>query len=50
MALTVQNENGTVVDANAYVTVGEFKSFQADRGGNISAFTGISDGNSTANP
>lgn len=39
MAFTVQNENGTVVDANAYVTVEEFKSFQADRGGNIAAFT-----------
>ena len=39
MAFTVQNENGTVPNANAYVSVEEFKSFHADRGGNISAFT-----------
>lgn len=39
MAFTVQNDTGTAQDANAYVSVEEFKSFQSDRGGNISAFT-----------
>lgn len=32
MAFTVQNENGTVPGANAYVSVDEFKSFHTDRG------------------
>lgn len=39
MAFTVQNDNGTVADANAYVTVEEFKLFHDERGGNIATFT-----------
>lgn len=39
MAFTVQNETGTVQDANAYVSVEEFKAFQGDRGGDISSFS-----------
>lgn len=36
MAFTVQNDSGTVLSANAYVTVAEFKAFQDDRGGSYS--------------
>lgn len=37
MAFTVQNDSGSVLSANAYVTVAEFKAFQDDRGGDYSS-------------
>ena len=36
MALTVQDDNGSVAGANSYVTVAEFKAYHTDRG---NAFT-----------
>lgn len=39
MAFTVQNDSGSVAQANAYVTVAEFKAFQDDRGGNYAAYS-----------
>lgn len=39
MAFTVQDETGLVADANAYVSVLEFKAYHDDRGGDYSAFT-----------
>lgn len=32
MAFTVQDDTGTVVDANAYITVGEFRTYWSDKG------------------
>lgn len=39
MALTVQNSDGSVSGANAYVTLAEFKSYHGDRGNDYSAFS-----------
>lgn len=39
MALKVQNSQGTVVGANAYITLAEFKSYHDDRGNDYSGFT-----------
>lgn len=39
MAFTPQNDSGTVLRANAYVTVEEFRAYQADRGNDVSAHT-----------
>jgi len=37
MALTVQNDAGTVVNANGYITVAEFKAYHDDRGNSYGA-------------
>lgn len=39
MGLTVQDNNGSVAGANAYITVGEFKTYHTDRGNAFSSFT-----------
>lgn len=39
MALNVQNDSGTVADANAYVTVAYFKAYHDARGNDYSAAT-----------
>lgn len=39
MALTVQDANGSVVGANAYITLAEFKSYHTDRGNAFASFT-----------
>lgn len=39
MGLTVQDDNGSVAGANAYITVEEFKTYHADRGNAFSSFT-----------
>lgn len=39
MAFTVQNADGTVVDANAYVSVEELRSFASTRGIDLAAMT-----------
>lgn len=39
MAFTVQNDQGTVAGANAYVTVAEFKAYHTDRGNSWSTAT-----------
>lgn len=38
MGLTVQDNNGSVAGANAYITVQQFKNYHADRGADTSAF------------
>lgn len=38
MGLTVQDNNGSVAGANAYITVQQFKDYHADRGADTSAF------------
>jgi hypothetical protein len=38
MAFSVQDDNGSVVDANAYVTVAFFKAYHDDRGQSYSGF------------
>lgn len=38
MALILQNTDGTVAGANAYITVQQFKDYHADRGADTSAF------------
>lgn len=38
MAFTVQDDSGSVADANAYVTATEFKSYHADRGNDYSTY------------
>ena len=39
MGLTVQDNNGSVAGANAYITVEEFKTYHTDRGNAFSSFT-----------
>lgn len=39
MGLTVQDSNGSVAGANAYITVEEFKTYHTDRGNAFSSFT-----------
>lgn len=39
MAFTVQDNTGTVANANAYITVAEFKAYHDDRGNDYSALT-----------
>lgn len=39
MAFSVQNDTGTVTDANAYITVAEFHAYWADRNVDTSAMT-----------
>ncbi len=41
MALNVQNDTGTVANANAYVTVAEFKAYHDDRGNAYSTDDGL---------
>lgn len=38
MAIILQNTDGTVAGANAYITVQQFKDYHADRGADTSAF------------
>lgn len=38
MGLTVQDNNGSVAGANAYITVEEFKTYHTDRGNAFSSF------------
>lgn len=39
LTLTVQDNTGSVANANSYLTVAEFKAYQDDRGGDYSAYS-----------
>lgn len=39
MAFTVQNDDGTISGANAYITVAEFKNYHDDRGNDYGTYT-----------
>lgn len=41
MGLTVQDNNGSVAGANAYITVEEFKTYHTDRSNAFSSFTDL---------
>jgi len=38
MAFTVQDDDGSIAGANAYLTVAEFKAYHADRGNDLSSY------------